>query len=324
MRRNFFEDFAYRESREPDAQYGDLLRRLADRGRVAVSGMDIDSVMVPMHYMEFDLSNGFPAITERDLTRGTSPEIIANYQSNPDRRPLAGPLKQGMAEMLAFMNGAVTQQELKEWGCSFWTPWLTHEKTSKRGLPDGHLGLGSYGAAFHAFPTDTGTPFDQYEALVGQIRDRPELRTHIVTPFVPDKITRAPGHQQKTVVVPCHGLQHFIVDLATGTIDLHHFQRSGDVPVGVPYNMTGYAAVLMMVAQVTGYKPGALRHIISDAHYYTTSQPAVEELVTRDPYPFPKLHINPEIKELRDFRVSDFEIEGYVAHPPMKVGEVAV
>lgn len=319
-----FEDFSYKESREPDAQYGDLLRRLRERGRAAVSGMDIESVMLPMQHMEFDLSNGFPVITERDLTRGTTREIIDNYQSKPERRPLTGPLKQGMAEMLAFMNGAATQKELEEWGCNFWKPWLTHEKTSKRGLPDGHLGLGSYGVAFAAFPTDTGAPFDQYEALVEQIRDRPELRTHIITPFVPDKITRAPGHEQRTVVVPCHGLQHFIVDTATGVMDLHHFQRSGDVPVGVPYNMTGYAAMLMMVSQVTGYKPGTLRHVISDAHYYVSSEQAVDTMLDREPFPFPKLHVNPEIKELRDFRVSDFEIEGYVAHPPLKMGEVAV
>lgn len=319
-----FEDFSYKETREPDTQYGDLLRRLRDTGRTAVSGMDMGSVMLPMQYMEFDLSNGFPAITERDLTRGTTDEIIANYQPKPERRPVAGPLKQGLAETLAFMNGAATQKELEEWGCNFWNPWLTHEKTSKRGLPEGHLGLGSYGVAFAAFPTDTGTPFDQYEALVGQINSRPELRTHIITPFVPDKITRAPGYQEKTVVVPCHGLQHFIVDPATGVMDLHHFQRSGDVPVGVPYNMTGYAATLLMVAQVTGYKPGTLRHIISDAHYYTASQEAVETMSERESFPYPKLHVNPEIKNLRDFRVSDFEIEEYYAHAPLKMGDLAV
>lgn len=319
-----FEDFTYNEVREPDTQYGDILRRLKDCGRAAVSGMDIDSVMLPMQMMEFDLSNGFPAITQRDLTRGTSQAIIESYESRPERRPLAGPLKQGMAEMLAFMNGAATEKELEEWGCNFWKPWLTHEKTSKRGLPDGHLGLGSYGVAFAAFPTDTGKPFDQYEALIGQIKSRPELRTHIVTPFVPDKITRAPGYQQKTVVVPCHGLQHYIIDPATGVMDLHHFQRSGDVPVGIPYNMTGYAAMLLMVAQVTGYKPGTLRHVVSDAHYYKTSQDAVDTMVQREPYPFPMLHVNPEITNLRDFRVSDFEIEGYIAHPPLAMGEVAV
>lgn len=319
-----FEDFAYNPDRKPDMQYGNVLRDIRDLGKESISGMDVPSVMLPMQSMEFDLSNGFPLITERDLTRGTTQEIIDNYQSNPERRPLKGPARQGLAEMLAFMNGAATEKELEEWGCNFWRPWVTHEKTSKRGLPDGHLGLGSYGVAFAAFPTDTGKPFDQYEALVGQIKDRPELRTHIVTPFIPDKVTRAPGYQQKTVVVPCHGLQHFIVDPTTGVMDLHHFQRSGDFPVGVPYNMTGYAAVLMMVAQVTGYKPGTLRHVISDAHYYKTSQEAVDIIAEREPFAFPMLHINPEIKNLKDFRVADFEIEEYYAHPPLSMGEVAV
>ena len=324
MSRQHFEDFTYDEIREADHQYGDLLARLRETGRAAVSGMDIPSVKLEVQTMSFDLSNGFPLVTQRDLTRGTTQAIIDNYESNPTRRPLAGPLKQGIAEMLAFMNGAVTEGELAEWGNKFWKPWLTHEKTSKRDLPDGHLGLGSYGAAFAAFPTDTGTPFDQYAALIEQIRTRPELRTHIITPFIPDKITRAPGYKQRTVVVPCHGLQHYQVDPATGVIDLVHFQRSGDVPVGIPYNMAGYAAMLMMVAQVTGYKPGTLHHVISDAHYYCTSEAAVDEMISREPFPFPKFHINPDIKELKDFRVSDFEIEDYYAHPPLSMGEVAV
>lgn len=319
-----FEDFTFYENREADTQYNDLLRRLRERGHQAVSGMDLPSIMLPVQVMQFDMANGFPAITERDLSRGTSRQIIDNYQSKPERRPLSGPLKQAAAEMLAFINGAATQKELEEWGCNWWAPWLTHEKTSKRGLPDGHLGLGSYGVAFSAFPTDTGQTFDQYEALIGQINSRPELRTHIISPFIPDKITRAPGFQQKTVVVPCHGLQHYQIDPETGVMDLVHFQRSGDVPIGVPYNMTGYAMTLMMVAQVTGYKPGVLRHIISDAHYYTPSQETVDTMLAREPYPFPKLHLNPEIKRLRDFRVSDFEIEDYIAHPPINMGEVAV
>lgn len=319
-----FDDFAFSEDRPVDTQYGDLLNRLLDTGRAAISGMDIPSVKLEAQIMSFDLADGIPVITQRDLTRGTSQKIIDSYQSKPERRQLAGPLKQGVAETLAFMNGAATQKELEEWGCNFWRPWLTHEKTSKRDLPDGHLGLGSYGIAFAAFPTDTGVPFDQYEALIGQIRSRPELRTHVVTPFVPDKITRAPGYTQRTVVVPCHGLQHYQVDPERGVIDLVHFQRSGDVPVGVPYNMIGYSLMLLMVAQVTGYKPGTLHHVISDAHYYTTSQEAVETMVTREPYAFPIVHVNPEIKELRDFRVADFEIEGYNAHPPLDMGEVAV
>lgn len=319
----------YNQERIPDTQYGDALRTVRDEGKPAHSGMDEGSREYLGVTMRFDLENGFPLITQRDLMRGTTPEIIAGYESNTQKRAIVGAARQAIGEVLAFMNGARTQEELEAYGCNkFWLPWTTNQaKADKRGLELGDLGPGSYGAAFHDFPTHDGGTFNQYDALVKQINDRPELRTHIITPFIPEYISRAPGYEQKVLVVPCHGLQHYNVNVPDNEISLVHWQRSGDMPVGVPFNMAHYAALLMMVGQVTGYKPRELVYQISNAHYYDrhgVEGGVVDELIQREPFPFPKVTLDPSITKLEDFRVEHFEIEDYQAHPPINVGGTAV
>lgn len=314
----------YIVNRRPDYQYQELLQRIRQTGRPAASGMDESSTEILGRTMVFDLANGFPLITERDLTRGTTPEIIANYQSNRLKRVIAGPARQALGEIIGFMNGARTQAELEAYGCKFWAPWTSDPaKAAKRGLEPGDLGPGSYGAAFHDFPDGEGG-FDQYETMVAQIESRPELRSHIISPFIPQYISRAPGRQQKVLVVPCHGLQHFNVDTVNQEISLVHWQRSADAPIGLPFNMAHYAAVLMMVGQVTGYKPRELVFQLSNAHIYDQHTDHVDELLTREPFPFPKVTIDPDVTKLEDFRVEHFMIEDYQAHAPMNMGGTAV
>jgi thymidylate synthase len=286
--------------------------------------MDQPSTEVLGHTMVFDLANGFPLITQRDLTRGTTQRIIDSYEPNTNRRPIAGPAKQALGEILGFMNGARTQEELEAYGCNFWKPWTTDErKAAKRGLELGDLGPGSYGAAFHDFPDGEGT-FDQYEAMIAQIKDRPELRTHFISPFIPPLVSRAPGRQQKVLVVPCHGLQHYNIDVDNKEISLVHWQRSADTPIGLPFNMAHYAALLMMVGQVTGYKPRELVFQISNAHIYKQHDELADEIISREPFAFPKVTIDPDVKNLKDFRVEHFEVEDYKAHPPIAMGGTAV
>lgn len=318
--------FEYNPKRKPDYQYHELLKLIRSTGKAALSGMDEGSVEILGHQMRFDLfEGGFPLITERDLTRGSTDEIIASYESNTDLRPVAGPVKQALGEIIAFINGARTQEELEYYGCTgFWKPWTTNEaKAKKRGLELGDLGPGSYGAAFHDFP-DKGKTFNQYAAMIEQIKSRPELRTHIITPFIPQYISRAPGYEQKVLVVPCHGLQHYNIDIENKEISLVHWQRSADTPIGLPFNMVHYAALLMMVGQVTGYKPKELVFQISNAHIYNQHLEKVDEILKREPYAFPRLTINPSIDKLEDFRVEHFFIQDYKAHPPMNMGGTAV
>jgi thymidylate synthase len=177
---------AYKQTRTPDEQYKALLKRIAETGNPAQSGMDEGSTEVLGAILEYDLANGFPLVTERDLTKVSTPEAIAAYESDVAHRPLAGMIKQSVGEILGFINGARTQEELEAYGCKFWKPWTSDEaKAKKRGLELGDLGPGSYGAAFHDFPTLEEGGFDQYKVMIEQIKARPELRTHIITPFIP-------------------------------------------------------------------------------------------------------------------------------------------
>jgi len=321
------EQFTYNPNRKPDYMYHDLLERIRKVGRPALSGMDSGSQEILGHMMRFDLSEGFPLITERDLTVPSTPKSIASYESDPGLRPVAGPIKQALGEIIGFMHGARTQEELESYGCKFWKPWTVGEeaerKAKKRGLAVGDLGPGSYGPAFHDFPDGTET-FDQFKNMVAQIKDRPELRSHIISPFIPPKISRAPGRQQEALIVPCHGLQHYNVDVYNKEISLLHWQRSADVPVGLPFNMVHYAALLMMVGQVTGYKPKELVFQLSNAHIYDQHFDKVDELLQRKPFAFPKLIIDPSVERLEDFRVEHFKIQDYKAHPPMNMGGTPV
>lgn len=312
--------------RKPDEQYKELLDRIRLTGKRAISGMDQGSTEILGHQMVFNYENGgFPLITERDLMRGSSPEIIAGYSPNLNHRSMAGPVKQALGEIIGFMNGARTQRELEAYGCTFWKPWTTDpKKAEKRGLELGDLGPGSYGAAFHDFPVFEGGTFNQYKAVVDQIKARPELRTHIVTPYIPPYIFRAPGYDQKVLVVPCHGLQHFNIDTESEEISLVHWQRSADVPIGLPFNMVHYGALLMMMGQVTGYKPKEVVYQLSNAHIYDQHKDNVEDLIARPAFKSPILKLDPTVKNIQDFRVEHFSIEEYEAHPPMNMGGTAV
>lgn len=316
----------YNTERKPDHQYHDLLNLIRHKGRAAISGMDDGSIEILGHQMRFDfIDGGFPLITERDLTVAASDNNIANHLTSPDTRPVTGPVKQALAEIIAFMNGARTQAELESYGCKFWTPWTSDPaKAAKRGLELGDLGPGSYGAAFHDFPTSEGVPFNQFKHLVEQIKEKPELRTHIITPFIPQYIGRGEGKQQKVLVVPCHGLQHYNVDTVNKEISLVHWQRSADVPIGLPFNMVHYAALTMMIGQVTGLKPRELVHQLSNAHIYERHFEVVDEILSREPRPFPILKIDPSITKLEDFRVEHFSVAEYNPYAPVKMGGTAI
>ncbi|HET7630530.1 MAG TPA: thymidylate synthase [Candidatus Saccharimonadales bacterium] len=316
----------YKTEREPDYQYHELLERIRHFGKRALSGMDQESIEVLGHQMTFNfVDGGFPLITERDLSVVTNDKNINHHQPNLGERPLTASVKQALGEILAFMNGARTQEELEAYGCKFWKPWTSDAaKAAKRGLELGDLGPGSYGAAFHDFPTAEGDNFNQFRHLVEQIKERPELRTHVITPFIPQYIGRGEGKQQKVLVVPCHGLQHYNVDTVNQEISLVHWQRSADVPIGLPFNMVHYAALTMMVGQVTGLRPRQLVHQISNAHIYKQHIDQVDELLTREPRAFPILKIDPSVKRLEDFRIEHFSIAEYDPHPPMDMGGTAV
>lgn len=288
--------------RTPDTQYRDNLAYILEHGIRVKSQQGVDALTViappPMH---FKLENGFPMITERSVK---------------------GFWRGSIGEICGFINGAHTLEALESFGCKFWTPWGTPEKCAKRGLVPGDLGPGSYGAAFHDFPTAEGEPYNQVQNIVEQMIEHPHLRTHFISPWIPQYTIRGTGKQQKVVVCPCHGWIHLrIID---GKLTLHMFQRAADFPVGVPSNMIQYAALLMMFAHVTGTEPYEFVHSFSDAHIYVDQVENVKELLAREPRTFPTVTMKNGHDSIFDFRTEDFELADYDPHPSMKDIPVAV
>jgi thymidylate synthase len=281
--------------RTPDSQYSDVLRSIIDKGVWSETRQGPRALTLIGAQMHFNFSNGFPLITDRS---------IENFWKKP------------IGELCAFINGARTREQLAEFGCTWWDAWTTPEKTLKRGLEPGDIGPGSYGAAFHDFPTKEGPGFDQFKHLVEQIKELPELRTHFVTPWIPQYIVRGKGKHQKVTIAPCHGWVH--VRILNDELYLHMYQRSGDVPIGVPSNMVQYAALALMLGQLTGYKPVQYVHTISDAHIYEDQLDKIKEMLKREPLRFPTVKLTEEgkkIKDIHDFRGEHFELSDYHPHP---------
>lgn len=297
--------------RTPDTQYREMLKRILNLGTRTNTQQEVDAVtLMGGGTMHFKLENGFPMITERNMNPKVSEMLKVTIW------------QQAIGEIFAFINGARTINKLEEFGCHFWAPWGTEAKCKKRGLETGDLGPGSYGGAFHDFPTSEGQSYNQFKNIIEQIKEFPHLRTHFITPWVPQYTIRGTGKQQKVVVAPCHGWIHLRV--LNNKLTLHMIQRSGDVPVGVPSNMIQYTALLMAIAQVTGLEPYEYIHTISDAHIYVDQIPAVEEMLKREPKAFPTMTINPEKKDIFEFRKEDFTLSDYIPHPGIKGIPVAI
>lgn len=282
------------EERIPDIQYRQLLKKIRDEGETVETQQEHPAKRIIGHQMRFNLENGFPIITERDLASGNKSVF-----------------SQSLGELFAFLHGAKTQKELERFGCYWWKDWVTTEKCAKRELPEGNLGHGSYGAAWHDFPTADGGSFNQIQHLVEQVNELPHLRTHFVSPWIPQYIGRGKGKIQKVVVAPCHGWIHVLVNIATNELTLHHFQRSADVPVGLVCNLIEYAALTLMLSQVTSYKAKELVYTISDAHIYLGQMNDVDKILVAQPQIFPTVQLDPNVKNLLDFRQEHFTITGY-------------
>ncbi len=289
--------------RVPDTQYRDLLARIAADGVRVPTRQGPAALTLMQQVMRFDLANGFPVITERS---------VKSFWRKP------------IGELCAFINGATTLDELAGFGCNWWGAWATPEKTSSRGLPPGHLGPGSYGGAFRRFPTSEGGEFDQFAHMVEQIRELPNDRTHFISPWIPQYQVRGHGKTPRTTIAPCHGWVH--VRVIGGRLHLHMFQRSGDVPVGVPANMIQYAALLLMLEQLTGIPAAAYYHTISDAHIYEDQVDSVKVMVGREPRRLPTVRVTgggQQVSDIHDFRAEHFELSDYDPHPPISSIPVA-
>lgn len=290
--------------RVPDTQYRDTLNYMMKEGNsVRTQNMfqtTARHACLTTPNMVFNFENGFPIIPDRDI-------------SGFWRRPIA--------ELIAFINGARTLAELKEFGgkewASWWKRWVTEEKCVNFGLPPGDLGDASYGPGFARFPMPDGGTFNQIENLVRQIRKYPFLSTHKVSPWIPFWTLQHEDLRRKVVVAPCHG--DIQVTILEGKLTLRMDQRSADVPIGVPSNILQWAAFTLMLAQVTGYEPYMYIHSLHDAQIYENQFDRMKELVGRKPLRFPTVRINdPTITDIFAFRAEHFELSDYNPHPAMQ------
>ena len=207
-------------------------------------------------------------------------------------------------ELLWFLRGDTNVRWLQERGVTIWDEWAD---------ANGELGP-VYGHQWRSWPTPDGGTIDQIANLVRDIKFNPDSRRLIVTAWNPVDVP-------KMALPPCHCLFQFYV--ANGKLSCQLYQRSADIFLGVPFNIASYALLTLMLAQVTGLKPGEFVHTLGDAHLYLNHLDQAREQLTRKPYPLPTMRLNPQVQDIFDFKYEDFKLENYQAHPTIKA-EIAV
>jgi thymidylate synthase len=270
-------------------QYLDLMQRVLDEGVRKEDRTGTGTLSVFGHQMRFDLSQGFPLLTTKKLH-----------------------LKSIIHELLWFLKGETSTAYLKQNGVSIWDEWATDQ---------GDLGP-VYGYQWRNWPLPDGGHVDQITQLLAQIKKKPHSRRLIVSAWnvadLPDESLKPQVNVQqgRMALAPCHAFFQFYV--ADGRLSCQMYQRSADVFLGVPVNIASYALLTLMIAQVSGLKPGDFVHVLGDTHLYLNHLDQAREQLARKPYASPVLWVNPEVKDLFAFRFEDFRLERYEAHPHIK------
>lgn len=207
-------------------------------------------------------------------------------------------------ELLWFLKGETNINYLKENKVTIWDEWADE---------NGELGP-VYGKQWRAWETADGRKIDQISQVIQSIKNNPDSRRHLVVAF-------NPGEVDRMALPPCHAFFQFYV--ANGKLSCQLYQRSADIFLGVPFNIASYALLVHMVAQVCNLKAGEFIHTLGDAHIYLNHLEQVKTQLQRESKPLPKLLLNPEVKNIFDFKYEDIQIIGYDPHPTIKA-EIAV
>jgi len=208
-------------------------------------------------------------------------------------------LKSIVHELIWFLRGETNVRYLKDNGVSIWDEWAD---------ADGDLGP-VYGKQWRSWSAPDGRTIDQIAWVVDEIRRNPDSRRLIVSAW---NVADLP----KMALQPCHTMFQFYV--ADGKLSCQLYQRSGDIFLGVPFNIASYALLTQMVAQVCGLAPGDFVHTLGDAHLYSNHFEQAREQLAREPKPLPKLVLNPDVRSLFDFRFEDVAIVDYSPHPAIR------
>ncbi len=292
-------------------QYLNLLARIKNEGVVKTDRTGTGTKSVFGHQMRFDLSQGFPLLTTKKVF-----------------------LKGIIHELLWFLNGDTNIKYLVDNGVHIWdNDAYRHynELCIKEGvlpvsmeefLRAAQEGIDSpiegykfgdlnhvYGYQWRSWPRPNGDAIDQIQQAVDLIKNSPDSRRIIVSAWNVADV-------EKMALPPCHTLFQFYV--ADGKLSCMLYQRSADTFLGVPFNIASYALLTMMMAQVCGLEAGEFVHTLGDTHLYLNHFEQVDEQLSRTPRTLPKMHINPDVKSIFDFKYEDFELEGYDPYPTIK------
>jgi thymidylate synthase len=266
-------------------QYLDLLQHILDTGSTKSDRTGTGTTSCFAYQMRFDLGEGFPLVTTKKLH-----------------------LKSIIYELLWFLRGETNIRYLKEHGVSIWDEWADE---------NGELGS-VYGKQWRSWKGGDGNVIDQISQVIEQIKMNPDSRRLIVSAWNVAELS-------KMALMPCHVLFQFYVtppDENTGKnkarLSCQLYQRSADVFLGVPFNIASYALLTMMVAQVCDLQPGEFIHTFGDVHLYNNHIEQAALQLTRIPFALPTMKLNPEIKNIFDFKFEDFTLENYQAHPAIK------
>jgi thymidylate synthase len=204
-----------------------------------------------------------------------------------------------VAELIWFLRGETNVKWLHEHGVTIWDEWADD---------NGDLGP-IYGHQWRSWPTPDGGQIDQLRRIVDQITTDPDSRRHVVSAWNVADLDRM-------ALTPCHALFQFYV--AQGRLSCQLYQRSGDVFLGVPFNIASYALLTQMVAQVTDLEPGEFVHTLGDAHLYRNHLDQAREQIGRTPRELPRLWLDPSRRNIDDFEIESVRIDGYDPHPAIK------
>ncbi len=273
--------------------YLDLLRHVRQTGEIRQDRTGTGTIGIFGAQLRFDLAEGFPLVTTKKVhTRSIIQELIW------------------------FLAGRTDNDWLNEHGVTIWDEWATAEQCAKFGRSKGDLGpvyghqWRRFGATRKADGTYNNDGIDQIKRLIDQLKNNPSSRRHLVTGWNPQEA-------DQVALPPCHTLFQFHVS-TDGRLSCQLYQRSADLFLGVPFNIASYSLLTHMLAQVTGLKPGHFVHTFGDAHIYSNHVEQVDLQCSREPRPLPRLILNPDIKDLFDFKFEDITIEGYDPHPGIK------
>lgn len=309
----------------PEYQYLDLLKEILKNGvRKDVHNVKVGTRNVFGRQIRFDLSKGFPLLTTKKVFfRGITHELLWFIKGDSNIKYLVDNnvhiwdewgYKQYKVKSEKLKVKSLTQEE--------YIQKIKEEPSSSPFVKKyGELGP-VYGVQWRKWKTSDGRVVDQLKWAIQRLKVKPQRRHYIVSAWNPEFIYEMAASKEKAQVLPpCHTFFQFYV--AQNRLSLQLYQRSADMFLGVPFNIASYALLTLMVAHVTGYKPGDFVHTFGDAHIYDNHITQIKEQLQRKPRSLPKIKLNPNVKNIDDFTFEDIELLDYNPHPPIK-GEVAV